>query len=56
MLLPLSDKKGLGYWLTSIGLKIYDWLAGVSPEDQRQMLTKLQTLKDELDSMSSEED
>jgi glycerol-3-phosphate dehydrogenase len=45
MLLPLSDKKGLGYWLTSIGLKVYDWLAGVSPEDQRQMLTKLQTLK-----------
>ena len=45
MLLPLSDKKGLGYWLTSIGLKIYDWLAGVSPEDQRKMLTKLQTLK-----------
>lgn len=45
MLLPLSDKKGLGYWLTSIGLKIYDWLAGVKPEDQRRMLTKVQTLK-----------
>ena len=45
MLLPLSDKKGLGYWLTSIGLKVYDWLAGVDPEDQRKMLTKLQTLK-----------
>ena len=45
MLLPLSEKKGLGYWLTSIGLKIYDWLAGVKPEDQRKMLTKQQTLK-----------
>jgi glycerol-3-phosphate dehydrogenase len=45
MLLPLSEKKGLGYWLTSIGLKIYDWLAGVKPEDQRRMLTKQQTLK-----------
>jgi glycerol-3-phosphate dehydrogenase len=45
MLLPLSEKKGLGYWLTSIGLKIYDWLAGVKPEDQRKMLTKIQTLK-----------
>lgn len=45
MLLPLSDKKGLGYWLTSIGLKIYDWLAGVSPEDQRKMLTRVQTLR-----------
>lgn len=45
MLLPLSEKKGLGYWLTSIGLRIYDYLAGVSPEDQRKMLTKKQTLK-----------
>ena len=45
MLLPLSEKKGLGYWLTSIGLKIYDWLAGVRPEDQRKMLTKQQTLR-----------
>src|SRR6478752_7573516 len=47
MLLPLSEKKGLGYWLTSIGLKVYDWLAGVKPEDQRKMLTRLQTLKHE---------
>jgi len=44
MLLPLSGKKGLGYWLTSAGLKVYDWLAGVAPEDQRRMLTKAQTL------------
>jgi glycerol-3-phosphate dehydrogenase len=47
MLLPLHEKKGLGYWLTSAGLKIYDWLAGVTPEDQRKMLTKAQTLKAE---------
>ena len=39
MLLPLSEKKGLGYWLTSIGLMIYDYLAGVKPQDQRRMLT-----------------
>lgn len=45
MLLPLYEKRGLGYWLASIGLKIYDWLAGVKPEDQRRMLTKLQTIK-----------
>ena len=45
MLLPLSEKKGMGYWLTSIGLKIYDWLAGVRPADQRKMLTKQQTLR-----------
>lgn len=47
MLLPLYEKRGLGYWLASIGLKIYDWLAGVKPEDQRRMLTKLQTVKHE---------
>jgi glycerol-3-phosphate dehydrogenase len=45
MLLPLYEKRGLGYWLTSIGLKIYDWLAGVKAEDQRRMLTKPQTIK-----------
>jgi glycerol-3-phosphate dehydrogenase len=45
MLLPLSEKKGMGYWLTSVGLKIYDWLAGVKAEDQRKMLTKPQTLR-----------
>lgn len=45
MLLPLSEKKGMGYWLTSIGLMIYDWLAGVKTEDRRRMLTKQQTLK-----------
>jgi len=47
MLLPLYEKKGLGYWLTSIGLKIYDLLAGVKPEDQRRMLTRNQTLRQE---------
>lgn len=45
MLLPLYEKRGLGYWLTSVGLKIYDWLAGVKPEDQRKMLTRPETLK-----------
>ena len=47
MLLPLYEKRGLGYWLTSIGLKIYDWLAGVKLEDQRKMLTRPQTLRKE---------
>src|SRR5688572_5477503 len=45
MLLPLYEKKGLGYWLTSIGLKIYDFLAAVKQEDQRKMLTRSQTLR-----------
>lgn len=47
MLLPLSEAKSLGYLITSIGLKIYDWLAGVRPEDQRRMLSKVQTLRRE---------
>lgn len=47
MLLPLYEKKGMGYWLASFGLKIYDWLAGVKPEDQRKMLTRPQTLRQE---------
>jgi glycerol-3-phosphate dehydrogenase len=45
MLLPLSEQRGLGYLLTSVGLKIYDWLAGVKADDRRRMLTKQQTLK-----------
>jgi glycerol-3-phosphate dehydrogenase len=47
MLLPLYEKRGLGSTLTSIGLKLYDWLAGVKPEDQRKMLTQKQTLRQE---------
>ncbi len=47
MLLPLYEKRGLGSTLTSLGLKLYDWLAGVKPEDQRKMLTRKQTLKKE---------
>jgi glycerol-3-phosphate dehydrogenase len=43
MLLPLYEKRGFGSLLTSFGLKLYDWLAGVKREDQRKMLTKSQT-------------
>jgi glycerol-3-phosphate dehydrogenase len=45
MLLPLFEGKSFGYWVTSIGLMIYDWLADVKKEDQRQMLTRPQTLR-----------
>lgn len=45
MLLPLFEGKSLGYWITSIGLKIYDWLADVKKSDQRRMLTRPQTLR-----------
>ena len=47
MLLPLHEKRGMGYWLTSLGLMIYDFLAGVKAEDRRRMLTRKQTLKAE---------
>ncbi len=47
MLLPLHEKRGFGSLLTSFGLKLYDFLAGVKPEDQRRMLTKNQTLHQE---------
>ncbi|NJN41168.1 MAG: glycerol-3-phosphate dehydrogenase/oxidase [Flammeovirgaceae bacterium] len=46
MLLPLTEKS-LGATFTSIGLKIYDWLAGVKRADRRKMLTRQQTLKQE---------
>ena len=45
MLLPLYEKRGFGSLLTSLGLKLYDWLAGVKPADQRKMLTKKQTVE-----------
>lgn len=47
MLLPLSGGKSTGYWLTSFGLSVYDWLAGVRKEDRRIMLTRPQTLRAE---------
>lgn len=47
MLLPLVENGSYGKWLTSIGLKIYDILADVEGEDQRQMLDKTQALKKE---------
>lgn len=47
MLLPLREKRGYGSLLTSLGLMLYDWLAGVIPKDRRRMLTRLQTLRRE---------
>lgn len=44
MLLPLREKRGFGSLLTSFGLKLYDWLAGVTGKDRRLMLTRRQTL------------
>jgi len=47
MLLPLVKDGNYGYWLTSMGLSVYDFLAGVSPEDRRQMLDEKETLEAE---------
>lgn len=44
MLLPIIKNGNYGSWLTSIGLKIYDYLADVEGEDKRRMLSKQETL------------
>ena len=44
MLLPLVENGSYGKWLTSIGLKVYDLLAQVEDEDQRQMVDKTEAL------------
>ena len=45
MLLPLAQGAWFNYWITSLGLKIYDWLAGVIGKDKRRMLTRAQTVR-----------
>ena len=47
MLLPLAENKSMGYWMTSIGLWTYDWLARVRGNDQRRMLSRNETLQAE---------
>lgn len=47
MLLPLIEGGQFGKILTSIGLMVYDVLAGVEGPDQRVMLDKKETLKEE---------
>lgn len=47
MLLPLIKGGTYGKLLTSIGLKIYDYLAEVSENDKRVMLDKTETLEKE---------
>ncbi len=45
MVLPLITDGTYGKMLTSIGLMVYDVLAGVEKEDQRKMLTKEEMLE-----------
>lgn len=47
MLLPLIEGGTYGKMTTSLGLMVYDVLAGVESEDQRVMLSKEETLKQE---------
>ena len=47
MLLPLVEDGTYGKMMTSIGLKVYDFLADVEGDDRRRMLDKTETLKKE---------
>ncbi|WP_207671302.1 glycerol-3-phosphate dehydrogenase/oxidase [Paenibacillus cymbidii] len=47
MLLPIYKGGTYGYWASSIGLSIYDWLAGVKRKERRRMLGAAETAKRE---------
>lgn len=47
MLLPLHQGGTFGSFSTSIGLKVYDFLAGVKKSERRSMLSKEETLQRE---------
>ncbi|TCZ78897.1 glycerol-3-phosphate dehydrogenase/oxidase [Paenibacillus albiflavus] len=45
MMLPIYKKGTYGYLASSIGLYIYDWLAGVKRSERRKMYGRLQTIE-----------
>jgi glycerol-3-phosphate dehydrogenase len=47
MLLPIYKNGALGMFTSSIGLKVYDFLAGVKKEERRRMLNQNETLQKE---------
>lgn len=47
MLLPMIEGGTFGKMATSIGLKVYDYLAGVKRTERRKMLSKQETLQKE---------
>lgn len=47
MLLPIYRKGTFGKYSTSLGLKVYDFLAGVKKNERRKMLTKDESLRKE---------
>jgi glycerol-3-phosphate dehydrogenase len=44
MLLPIYKKGTYGYWACSLGLYIYDWLAGVKGSERRKMYRRKKTM------------
>ncbi|MFM1651702.1 glycerol-3-phosphate dehydrogenase/oxidase [Brevibacillus sp. B_LB10_24] len=47
MLLPIYKGGTYGYLASSVGLYVYDWLAGVARKERRKMLNKADTLRHE---------
>lgn len=47
MLLPIYKKGSFGKYSTSVGLKVYDFLAGVKRNERRKMLSSQETLEKE---------
>src|SRR6478752_1256790 len=47
MLLPIYKKGSFGKNSTSLGLKVYDFLAGVKRDERREMLSRKETLQKE---------
>ncbi|OIJ12328.1 glycerol-3-phosphate dehydrogenase [Anaerobacillus arseniciselenatis] len=47
MLLPMIEGGTFGKFATSVGLKVYDFLAGVKKQERRYMLNRQQTLEKE---------
>ncbi|MBB4823265.1 glycerol-3-phosphate dehydrogenase [Sporosarcina luteola] len=47
MLLPIYKKGTFGKYSTSLGLKVYDFLAGVKQNERRKMLDRKQTVRRE---------
>ncbi|MBP1936776.1 glycerol-3-phosphate dehydrogenase [Paenibacillus sediminis] len=47
MLLPLIEGGTYGRFTTSVGLKVYDYLAGVKRDERRTMLSRAQTMEKE---------
>lgn len=43
--LPIYKKGAFGYWASSIGLYVHDWLAGVKRNERRKMYRRMDTIR-----------